>query len=165
MSREYYIYPYRFNNKDSYLIWFSNEEDGVIVNENGIVPSFDNIKDLQVYSEENKISVDIESSKLLNLDLIQKWLTEDKSEIEDYNNFLDAWNLFGDFSKSIDESFDADKKNTNKIYDEIFWGCNIPVVTPVGKSYKPIWTKKELKIIRKTLNFGFQMFTERVREQ
>ena len=42
MNREYYILWYRLNDKDSFLIWFStDEDDGVFVDEDGFVPVFD----------------------------------------------------------------------------------------------------------------------------
>lgn len=166
MERECYICWYRLNQKDAYLIWFSTDEsDGVYIDENGIVPSFEDLKNLRNYGEKLGISVDIEKPNLHNLDLVENWLSDNKPEIVDYNPFLEVWNLFDDISISTNGNFDSDRKLTKKIYNKIFWGCNISAVTPEGKSYEPIWTKKELKIIHETLSFGFQMFKEKVREQ
>ncbi len=165
MKRKYYICWYCLDNKDSYLIWFSDEKDGVFVDENGFVPSFSGINELQIYSGKNKINIEIENPKLFDLDLIQNWLAENKSEIVDYNTFNNAWNLFDDVSNSTNGSFDTDKKLTQKIYDKIFWSCNLPGITPEGKSYEPIWTRKELKAIHETLNFGIKIFREKVKVQ
>ena len=164
MSREYYVYWYRLDNKDAYLIWFSNEKDGFTVDENGFIPSFTNVKDLQDFASEMKITVDVENPNLIELDSIKDWLN-DCGKIKDYNPFLNAWNLFEDISVSTNGNFDKNKEETNDIYNRIFWGCNIPAMTPEGESFTPTWTKKELKIIRETLNFGFQMFREKIKPQ
>jgi hypothetical protein len=164
MSRAYYIYWYKLDGKDFYLIWFEAEEsDGVLVDRKGFVPSFGKISDLQKYAEKFEINVDVEKPILNDLDAVQNWLNESKTEIFDYNPFLNAWNLFADISLSTSANFDKDKESTNKIYDKIFWGCNISAVTPEGESFTPGWTKKELKTIREVLSFGFQMFREKVK--
>jgi hypothetical protein len=166
MKREYYILWYRLDKKDSYLIWFSTEEDdGVFIDKSNFVPGFSNIQDLQNYCEQKKIVIKTEELLLHDLDIVKNWLSYTKDKIEDYNPLLVAWNLFDDFSNSIKGDFDKDRDLTNNIYNKIFWGCNIPAMTPEGESFTPSWTKKELKIIRETLNFGFQMFREKVRAQ
>ena len=164
MSCEYYSYWYRLNNEDSFLIWFSNEKDGVVVDENGFVPSFGKKSDLKNYCEKNQIKVDLDNSNLTNLDTIKNWLDKG-GKLEDYNLYLDTWNLFEDIAISTNGNFDKDKAVTNDIYDRIFWGCNLPAVTPEGESFTPTWTKKELKIIHKTLTFGLQMFREKIKYQ
>jgi hypothetical protein len=164
MSREYYIYWYKLDGKDFYLIWFEGDEsDGVLVDQKGFMPSFAKISDLQNYAEKCEINVDVEKPLLNDLDAVQNWLNESKTEIVYYNPFLNAWNLFADISLSTGANFDKDKELTNKIYNKIFWGCNIPAMTPEGESFTPGWTKKELKTIREVLSFGFQMFREKVK--
>lgn len=162
MSREYYAYGYCLDEKDSFLIWFSNEKDGFVVDENGFIPSFKTIKELKDYAIEKKLVIDSENLKFLNLDIVENWIKSDAKEIENYSLFLDTWNLFDDISSSTDGTFDVDRTFTYNIYDRIFWGCNIPAMTPLQESFTPTWTKKELKIIRKTLNSGFQMFRGKI---
>ena len=164
MNREYYIYWYRLDGNDGYLIWFSTaDKDGFISNEDGFVPCFESKDDLKEYADKLQIAVDTDNPNLLNLDTVKNWLNDAESKIEDYNPFLNAWNLFEDISISTDGNFDKDKKVTNGLYERIFWGCNIPVVTPEGESFTPTWTTNELKIIRKTLSAGFQMFIEKIK--
>ena len=83
-------------------------------------------------------------------------------DIENYNPFLEAWNLFDDISISTKGNFDKDRDFTLNIYNKIFWGCNIPAMTPEGESFSPTWTKKELQIICETLKQGFQLFNEKI---
>lgn len=160
MSREYYILWYRLDYKDSYFIWFTTEkDDGVFKDENNLVPSFSNIKDLQNYAKLNKVTIIDEEPLLFNLDIVINWLNETNHKIEDYNPFLNTWNLFEDISRSTNGNFAKDRHY--EIYERIFWGCNISAVTPEGESFTPTWTEDELKTIRKTLTLGFQMFREK----
>lgn len=162
MSREYYVYWYHLDAKDSFLIWFSNDKGGFVVDESGFIPSFENKNDLKNYADEIQIDVDLNNPNLIELDSVKDWLNNG-GEIKDYNPFLNAWNLFEDISVSTNDVFDKDKEITNDIYNRIFWGSNLPAVTPEGESFTPTWTKKELDVIREILSFGFQMFREKVK--
>jgi hypothetical protein len=163
MSRRYYILWYRLGGVDSYLIWYSNEEDGVFVDEGGAVPNFTDANALLKYADGRGISVDTEEPNLLNLDVLETWLKERDARLVDPNSFNGAWNLFADVSRSINGGFDTDHALTRKIYDKLFWGCNLPAVTPAGEQYHPAWTRRELKIMRDVLSSGLQMFRSSVR--
>ena len=89
MIREYYSYWYRLDGNDSFLIWYSNEKDGFVVDDDGFIPSFAKVKDLQNYASEKEISVDVKKPNLIELDSIKDWLN-DGGRIDDYNPFLDA---------------------------------------------------------------------------
>ena len=77
---------------------------------------------------------------------------------------LTVWNILDDVSMSVNGNFDSKKKRTNKIYDKIFFGNNLPAITPKGESYKPIWSKAERDVIREVLSFGFDIFRKAVRQ-
>ena len=162
--RKYYVYWYRLYREESFLIWFSTDDkDGFVFDQNGLIPSFKVIEELQEFAAEKQISVDAESPNLLDLDIVNSWVNETSNEIGNYDSLLEAWNLFDDISISANGSFDADKELTNNICNKIFSGCNLPAMTPEGKSFTPSWTKKELKILRETLKSGFQLFKEKVK--
>jgi hypothetical protein len=38
-----------------------------------------------------------------------------------------------------------------KVYQKFFLGCNLPAVTPEGKSYHPLWTASEAKSFGKSM--------------
>lgn len=163
MSRQYYILRYRLDGSDSFLIWYSDEKDGVFVNEDGFVPSFKDYGSLLKYTEGRNISVGAEEPTLLDLDVLGRWLEEDDVALIDPDGFNGAWNLFADVSHSIGGGYDANRRLTQKIYNKLFWGCNLPVVTPEGERYHPAWTERELKIMRDVLSSGLRMFRSAVR--
>jgi hypothetical protein len=163
MDRKYYILWYRLDGSDSFLIWYSDEKDGVFVDADGFVPSFKDAGSLLKYAQERNIGVDTEGPVLLNLDVLSRWLKENDVALIDPNGVNGAWNLFADVSHSIEGGFDANQRLTQKIYNKLFRGCNLPSVTPEGESYHPAWTKRELNIMRDVLSSGLQMFRSSVR--
>lgn len=162
MSREYFKCWFRLDSHDSYLIWFGDEDDGVITDANGKVPCFLRTEDLLRYASSLNLPIKTEEPILHDFDFIVSWLEAKNTEAVDCNILLAAWNLFDDVSRSVGGNFDADRKLTAKIYEKLFWGNNIPAVTPVGKSYEPIWTKRELKIMREVLGVGLSLFREKI---
>jgi len=163
MDRKYYILWYRLGGSDSYLIWHSNEQDGVLIDEGGCVLSFRDRGSLLSYAERQGIIIEAEEPILHNLDGLEAWLKSGDAYLIDCNNFNSAWNLFADVSASMSGGFDPDKEATRKVYDKLFWGCNPPGVTPEGEHYRPVWTKRELKIMRDVMSSGLQMFRSSVR--
>ena len=164
MSREYYSFWFRLDNRDGYLIFFYDEPDpdGFVTDERGRVSCFLNTEDLLRYASASNLTVDAEDPRLLNLDILVAWLESKDADTVDCKTFLEAWNLFDDFSKTIGGNFDADQKKTQKIYNKLFWGNNLPAVTPEGEHFEPIWTKRELKIMREVLGEGLSLFKEKI---
>ena len=162
MNRKYFKLWFRLDNIDSYLIWFDDESDGFVSDSRGKVPCFLHTEDLLRYASSENLSVETIEPILRDLDLVASWLGASETEVVDCKILLDAWNIFDDVSRSVGGNFDANPKLTNKIYDKLFWGNNLPSVTPKGKSYEPIWAKRELKIIRETLSAGLSLFREKI---
>jgi len=157
MEREYYFCRCRLDQKDRYFIWFSNEEDGVCLNSKNKIVVFNDFESLTRYAERQNILTNDKKPSFYNFEELENTLNE-KSFNVDCVKFLDAWNLFDDVSRSVGENFDPARKITKNIYDKLFWGNNLPVVTPEGKWYEPNWSKNELEIIRNVLLRGIAIF-------
>lgn len=158
MNRTYYKLWYRLDGKDSYLIWYSNAEDGVVTDPNGRVPSFRDAESLLSYAEGQGIDIDVGEPILHNLDVVAESLRRKDIELINCSEFNSTWNLFTDFSVSVNDSFDPEPHLTKQIYDKLFWGCNLPSITPEGKQYRPAWSERELQIMHEVLGSGMLMF-------
>jgi hypothetical protein len=163
MDRNYYILWYRLDGRDAYLIWYSNEQDGVLVDEDGRALKFRDSGSLLKYAESRDIHIEAGEQTLHNLDELGEWLNSGEADQIRCDTFNGAWNLFADVSFSIGGDFDADKGLTQEVYNKLLWGCDLPSVTPEGEQYHPAWTKRELKIMRDVLSAGLQMFRSSVR--
>lgn len=71
---------------------------------------------------------------------------EIKKENFNCEKILNIVNLLSDFG------INTQKFLSDKTYNKLFWGSNLPVVTPENKEYIPIWSEKERKEINKCLN-------------
>jgi hypothetical protein len=173
MTRTHFILRYRLDQVDGYLIWYGDDVDGVVIDsETGQIVVFSNPSCLRNYAENLGMQLANEDLSLYNLDTIQSWLKTPTNKTVDCVSFLNTWNLFADVAASIsDSNFDSDsfanglkpyRQKTNKIYNKLFWGNNLPTVTSPSKHYEPIWTTKEVKILVEVLKYGLFMFRQAV---
>lgn len=158
MSRAYYVLWYLLDTTDSYLIWFSNDHDGVVVLAGGSVPCFADEASLHAYALRHQLRIEQETPILHDLDAVARWLNRRLAHELDGDVCLTAWNLFSDISDSIGSNFDSDRAKTSLIYDKLFLGHNLPAFTPGGEHYTPEWDDDEVLIIRQTLAHGLAMF-------
>jgi hypothetical protein len=162
MSRTYFRLWYRLDGADGYLIWFSNEEDGIVVEADGSAPAFRDLAALQAYADSQHLDMLIEEPILHELDSVAAWLARPVHAI-DCDAFLAAWNLFADLAASTGAVFEPDSERTRHVYDKLFWGNNLPSVTPPGERYVPRWSAAERRIVRQVLGAGLALFRARVR--
>jgi len=158
VTRQYYVYRYRLDGNEAFLIWYSNQVDGLHVDAAGVVPVFTTARDLADYATQHGITLASLEPGFADLDPVARWLGNPDSDQVNPSMFKDAWNLFSDLSNSIGGDFDADKDLTQGIYDKLFWGCNLPAMTPEGKAYEPLWDDSEIEIMSGTLAHGLTMF-------
>lgn len=158
---EYFKFEFIIDNKKFICIWFSGEKDGFI-SEGGKIKDFCNFDQLHSYALENNIEIIDEGSEL-SVDFAQKW-DFTKEKVINCKYFLHFWNMISDLSYSVNENFYGDKKNRtlNKIYDKLFYGNNLPAITPEGKEYIPIWSKKEIDELNKVVKDGLRIMNSYV---
>lgn len=78
---------------------------------------------------------------------------------------LDGWNTLEDMARSIgvrlDEQ-DLDKREILRMaYDKLFYGNNLPAVTPEDQSYSPLFSSSERKAMRGYLRRLWREVVER----
>jgi hypothetical protein len=163
MTAEYYACWYRLDGQDRYLIWYTNDVDGILLRD-GNIPVFNGQDALIEYAAAHGIKIQDEEPELHDLDVVAKWVERPTGNTIDCSSFNAAWNLFADASKSVKGEFDQDQKSTKKVYEKLFCGTNLPSVTPVGKEYEPIWTNKEVELLREVLAQGLELFQGKTTE-
>lgn len=64
---------------------------------------------------------------------------------------LDSMNILEDMAKALSIPVGIPTVEENKkldvVYDKIFWGNNLPSVTPEGKSYHPLFLSDEIVLL------------------
>ena len=164
MARTYFVLLYRLDAREAFLIWYSDKKDGVVVDEQGRVLSFDAVEALQQEARARGLEIEAETPILHDLDATRRWSRSPSKATVDCSEILAAWNLFGDIRSSIRHRNPVWIKRGNRhIYDKIFSGNNLPAVTPPGEHYTPYWSGKEVKRLRRMLTKGLKLFRKWVR--
>lgn len=78
---------------------------------------------------------------------------------------LESWNALEDMGRSIEAApIPADpaiKDEAQRVYDKLFYGNNLPSVTPAGSSYQVTLTSRELDALRKAMRGAWREICER----
>ncbi len=161
MARDVYELLYRLGGSERFLLWFTGETDGVITDAEGRVLTFASARDLIEYASLAELVVSREEPRLHDLDAVRAWLADPRGESVDCDETLCAWNLFVDVARSVSasgEAFLAADAAQGALYDRVFWGCNLPAVTPEGEAFHPSWTRDEVRGLVDVLTRGFELF-------
>lgn len=120
----YYTICLDFKFYQWYIIWISDEVDGVLVDDDHKIIVFKTEAGLTLFWQENIKNADIEITTY-NLYKIQHWLSDPYSGF-DCNEFLNLWNLFTDIAESTKLQFIGDVKNEirNSVYEKLFNGSD-----------------------------------------
>lgn len=161
MAREVYSLLYRLDGRERFLLWFSDESDGVITDAEGSVPTFASARELDGYARRASLTLSNEEPRLHDLDAVRAWLADPRAETIDCDESLCAWNLFVDVARSVTETseeFLAVDGAQGSLYERVFWGCNLPAVTPDGEAFHPSWTRDEVRALAAVLTRGLELF-------
>ncbi|NHZ78697.1 hypothetical protein F2P44_05300 [Massilia sp. CCM 8695] len=161
MDVSYFVLRYKLSAADAYLVWYSGEEDGVLLDSAGRVPVFASEADLRRHVDDLGLELVDETPTLHQLDRTLAWIDDTESTTVDCDNLLVAWNLFDDVSRSVGGSYDADKAATQLLYMKLFYGGDTAnnVCRPEDEAvYRPAWSEEELAILRTTMRAGLSMF-------
>ena len=143
------------NGSTVYLLWTSDEGgfmDRVFV-EDGHVVSCPDLDSVRSYAQERELPLDPEDpDHAVDLDAAAAWL-ESNGE-PDVRGLLDAWNLSWDVANSIAGVFNHRGEQLDAVYDKLFFGNNLPAMTPPGERYIPEWSSDELRTLRTTIQQG-----------
>jgi hypothetical protein len=162
MPREYYRCLYRHKGVERYLIWFSGDHGGVFADESHKVPTFASSAALEsAFPALVDAELVCETPILHDLDAVESRCLLDGPLVIDCEHFLAAWNLFIDVAHSVGAAgadYLASDSALSNEYEKLFFGNNLPAMTPPGKHYTPTWSDAELDDIRRHITLGFKLF-------
>jgi len=162
VERNYYPTSFRIDGQLLYLIWYSTDwYDGVLKSDNNVVLVFKDLKQLKGFANDAHLRLVNDTELALHdFDAIAKWIDKPRGIEVDCNLFLSAWNLIDDLRSSLGLKLKKEDKMTRKIYGKLFWGNNLPAVTPPGEIYIPSWSGRELFRIKTNFSSGLKLIRE-----
>lgn len=70
---------------------------------------------------------------------------------DEIDTVITAWNALDDLAKATGTPLGFFGRLANRAYDKLFYGLNLPSVTPPGEWYSPAWRPRELAKIDQVL--------------
>ena len=94
-----------------------------------------------------------------DFDAIRAWCASSAPAL-DCATLINAWNLLGDLPHAENLFTWADVR-AKGVYDKLFFGCNLPAITPQGERYVPRWKASEIVALKRVLLLGLAEFRAR----
>jgi hypothetical protein len=155
-ERKYYLCELLLDRRRLYVVWYSDEVDGLVRLKDGKIASFADERQVRAFCRENGLSLMLEPPAVYDFDKVATWCGSPAAGSIEPTAFLNAWNMLEDARGSrLDVHLnDISSKRAGKIYDKLFFANNLPAVTPRGASYEPIWSEGEIELLSRIYRFG-----------
>jgi hypothetical protein len=166
--RQYWMCKFHLDGQQRFFIWYTDEKDGVVVDANSQLVTFESDFNAAHFARLREISLEDDVPTFFDLEQVSIWCKSPNAEVVDCKRFLDAWNLFDDISSSCNEptiTFDQVSNRENDLYNKLFFGNNLPSITPAGEHYEPEWTEEEIKRLHEVLNLGLHELRHRLTQE
>jgi hypothetical protein len=155
-ERKYYLCELLLDRRRLYVVWYSDEVDGLVRLKDGKIASFADEHQVRAFCREDGISLMLEPPAVYDLDKVAVWCGSPAAGSIEPTAFLNAWNMLEDAHGSrLDAHLDdISSQRAGKIYDKLFFANNLPAVKPRGASYEPIWLEDEIELLSRIYRFG-----------
>jgi hypothetical protein len=166
--KTHYVTCWRLEQREFFLLWADGgaKPDEYVVATPGtlkllVAPTR---KQIEAMAHKRHLLVSVQSTDTIDLDAANAALlglrpSRDIS-LNGAKALLNAWNTFEDVARSIRVDLMAikssDKKLMDHLYEKIFYGNNLPSVTPEGKIYTPMLENEERRLLRLAFRAAMQ---------
>ncbi len=160
---QWFPLAYRLDGRTRYLLWYDDTPERLLLDAAGCIASYGTLTEVVEQAELLHLALQMEPPILHDLDRLAAQLVVLRPSTIACAPLLEAWNLFDAVGASLRWSrFDPQSSRTQKLYEKLFWGSNLPAVTPAGEQYRPIWSLREVRQLRIVLFDGLQLFRHNV---
>jgi hypothetical protein len=157
---EYWLCEFHLDGRRLHIVWHTNDKDGLVRLASGKIASFGDEGAVHAFCRSSGISLMPNRLGGYDFDAIETWCHRPTAESVDPVAFLNIWNMLEDALgfkltvKAVPNLSEISLGKVRKIYDKLFFGNNLPTMTPPGKSYEPIWAQDEVEIMSRLYRFG-----------
>ena len=162
MSETWYPLALKVGGRTLFLLWVSDDWAlNRVLADAGLLVSFSDEESAREYAlAQNLTLAPKEELRLHDLDSAVRWLEADAEP--DCRLLLPIWNLAGDAARSVNEPFEDRGGVLDDVYSKLFFGNNLPSMTPAGELYHPEWTEEELGLLRASIEMAVDLIRSRV---
>lgn len=160
-TETFFPYWYQRGGKRCCLLWIPRESapDSFFVDREGKPLCFSSKKRLQCFLGERSEQIDWAHEGRIDFDefwsAVRGLRVNRASSTRTCAVLLEGWNFLEDILRSSQATGWLKKLGVplmRRVYDKLYYGNNLPAVTPRGRSYNPLWAQEELVHFRRTLN-------------
>ena len=131
--RQHYVVAVRRHERVQFLVWYSDEVDGVLTAAD--LPSsllaFDSDAAARAHGTAAALAMRPDQSAYFDLDELGAWIDAPNPYRLRPDVLLNAWNLLGDVARSVGDEIAHARlldRRGNRTYDELFRCCSIPAL-------------------------------------
>ncbi len=157
IPEQLYLINFILNKKQYFTFWYTDDIDGFLLNENKKIRTFSNKEEAETFAQTYCFKivdevVTFSSDSIRTLDI----------ETLDCNIVLTYWNILSDVAMSVHCPFlgDYKTKEIQKIYDKLFYGCNLPAIKKNKKDFVPVWSEGEIEKIVEVIENGLKILSD-----
>lgn len=185
VSRLHFPAALRLDGRTLFVLWYSDEPDGVVAAADGSVSAFEAFDALRASAAVRGIVIDGAAPDLAaDFDALDRWLAAPLPTAIDCAMVNACWNLMLDFARGVDDArggsggtsgpsvssaqclateFLRSHAVSEAIYMTLFWGCNLPAVTPPGERFEPSWSDEDARVIEEQMRCGLELMRAALR--
>jgi len=158
---EYFILPISWDQQTYYVIYFSNDDDGIIVDSQQKIVFSTCPQEAREMAQKRNLKLQ-ENQELLDLSTVQSWVTSRSSRLPAATLLYRAWNFFGDVATTmkIADHYLGYDEDFISLHDELFWGCNMPGLTQSQELYELDLSQSEIRNLRTILRSGLEIWRQ-----
>ena len=162
---EYFEMPFRFRDKERWLIYYTNDQDGMVTDKDGRILSFANPEAAAEFAKKKKWKIKTGQDPL-DLDQIGRWVEKLDHRDLDCPSLYRTWNLMGDVASSLGKAseFPGYDSDAMLVHEELFWGCNLPGMAPVDQPYVAKLSEEDAELVQDVLASGLHMLLTHLKE-
>jgi hypothetical protein len=164
MTPSHYLCNLRLPGRECVILWVSDDPDRLLEYPSGKVATFPTAEAARSFASANGLVVAPDPPASYDFAALSAWCDRPDRAAVDCAAFLNAWNLIGDLLGSPDPSrlYAHVDAHLTDVYDKLFWGNNLPSVTPQGKQFDPVWSEGEVTALSRLFRLGLQELTARL---
>jgi len=153
---DHYITLLDFKFRRLYILWISDDIDGVVVDNQRKVIAFKDKAQLLKFVEKKAISLK-EGITAYYINNLQQWVLEPDRNI-DYEVFLNFWNLCTDISYSVGIDFMGDVRDEliNNLYNKLFDASE----TFISEEPNPTFNEVEISKLSEIIQNGLALLID-----
>jgi hypothetical protein len=153
----YYACRVRLDGATAFVVWYSADRDGFLRDTGRRLVAARTPEALAEAARARGITLEDTEPAGYDFDRIRAWCACPDPAGVDCPAFLDAWNFLDDLGElraGADRRYARLSRGASRCYDRLFWGSNLPAVTPPGERFDPAWSAEELAAIRRVFEAG-----------